>query len=400
MINENKNNNEKIFTRDFFLITGALLFSALVMYTLMSTITQHATTMGSTASLAGLVSGIYVFGGLCSRLYSGNALQRVGWKKITLTFMSIHVLACFLYFFVDNVYLLIIVRFIHGIGFGATINGIATIATSIMPKSRFSEAFGFYMIGTTIAIGIGPSFGGLIFDKLGSHACFAIACLFAFIPVILILLIDVNKYNKRFIPKPKVYKGIDKVLEKGAIGVSLFTALTALGFVSLLSFHRLYASQLHLESTFSWFFIIYSICLLITRPMAGRLQDRGGDKIVCIVGIISQTIGLLIIALIPSPVTIILCAILVSLGFGTFSSACTAIITRKSPSYRKTYAISTFMMFCDVTIGFGPAFLGCFASKATGYGQLYIVAAIITLLSLPICLYTLKDYKLSLNSSP
>ena len=80
----------KIIMRRFIQETFSL-FSALVMYTLMSTITQHATTMGSTASLAGLVSGIYVFGGLCSRLYSGNALQRVGWKKITLTFMSIHV---------------------------------------------------------------------------------------------------------------------------------------------------------------------------------------------------------------------------------------------------------------------------------------------------------------------
>ena len=46
MINENKNNNEKIFTRDFLLITGALLFSALVMYPLMSTINQHSTTKG------------------------------------------------------------------------------------------------------------------------------------------------------------------------------------------------------------------------------------------------------------------------------------------------------------------------------------------------------------------
>ncbi|WP_461463293.1 MFS transporter [Methanobrevibacter sp.] len=397
---KNVEHKEKIFTRDFILITGALLFSALVMYTLMSTITEYATSMGSTASLAGLVSGIYVFGGLCSRIYSGEALQRIGWRKITLIFMSIHVLACFLYFFVDNISLLIIVRFIHGIGFGATINGIATIATSIIPKSRFSEAFGYYMIGTTIAVGLGPFIGGFIYDYLGSHACFAIAGIYAFIPIILILLIDVNKYNELAKSKePKRYKGIEKVLEIDAIGVSLFTALTALGFVSLLSFHRLYADQIHLETTFSWFFIIYSICLLFTRPMAGRIQDRGGDKIVCIVGIISQTIGLLLIALIPSPVIVILCAILVSLGFGTFSSACTTIITRKTPPYRRTYALSTFMMFCDVTIGLGPALLGCFVSKSTGYSHLYIIAAIITLLALPICLYSLKDYKLFFKSS-
>jgi len=83
-------NDEKIFTKDFFLVFGALLFSALVMYALMSTVTEYATSLGSSATIAGLVSGLYIFGGLCSRIYSGNALEKVGWKKIAMIFMSIH----------------------------------------------------------------------------------------------------------------------------------------------------------------------------------------------------------------------------------------------------------------------------------------------------------------------
>ena len=56
--------SEKIFTKSFFLIFTALLCTALVMYVLMSTVTEYATAMGSTATIAGLVSGIYIFGGL------------------------------------------------------------------------------------------------------------------------------------------------------------------------------------------------------------------------------------------------------------------------------------------------------------------------------------------------
>ena len=92
-------NEDKIFTKEFFLIFGALLSTALVMYALMSTVTEYATSMGSTATVAGLVSGIYIFGGLCSRIYSGNALERIGWRKTALIFMTIHFLSCFLYFF-------------------------------------------------------------------------------------------------------------------------------------------------------------------------------------------------------------------------------------------------------------------------------------------------------------
>ena len=48
----------------------AQLCLALVMYTLMSTIIEYVTTLGATATIAGLVSGVYVVGGLFSRIYS------------------------------------------------------------------------------------------------------------------------------------------------------------------------------------------------------------------------------------------------------------------------------------------------------------------------------------------
>ena len=385
------NESEKIFTKSFFLIFGALLFTALVMYALMSTVTEYATAMGSTATIAGLVSGIYVFGGLCSRVYSGNALERIGWRKIALVFMSIHFLACLLYFVVDNVTLLIIVRFVHGIGFGASANAIVTVASAILPKKRFSEGFGYFMLGTTIAVGLGPFIGGFLYDSVGSHGCFIAAGVFSALALIFMCLIDIDKYDtKEEIVDDRQYSGIEKVIEFGAVPVSFFTALTSLGYVSILSFYRLYAVEVNLTAVFSWFFIIYSICLVLTRPLAGRIQDNGGDKIVCVVGIVAQSIGLMLIAIIPSNITVIICAICAALGFGTLNSACTAIITRNTPEHRRSYALSTFFIFCDATIGFGPALLGLFVSASTGYAPMYIISSIITLLALPICLYSLK----------
>ena len=171
--------DDRIFTKPFFLVFGALLCTALVMYVLMSTVTEYATSMGSTATIAGLVSGIYIFGGLCSRIYSGNALEQVGWKKTALIFMGIHFLSCLLYFIVSDVTLLLIVRFIHGIGFGASANAIVTIASDVLPKKHFGEAFGYFMMGTTLAVGLGPFIGGFLYDTGGSQGCFLIAAIFS-----------------------------------------------------------------------------------------------------------------------------------------------------------------------------------------------------------------------------
>ena len=408
-IKTSNQNEDKIFTIDFFLIFGALLFTALVMYALMSTVTEYATSMGTSATIAGLVSGIYIFGGLCSRIYSANALERRDWKKLAIIFLSIHFLACIFYFFANNVTLLLIVRFIHGLGFGASANAIVTIASAILPKKRFGEAFGYFMLGTTIAVGLGPYISGFFYDNWGSFGSFSLATAFAFLGLLCILLLDISKYeikhnseiensmdrdktpnNANLEEKGRIRGVIDKIFEVPAIPVSLFTGLTSLGYVSILSFYRLYAVEVDLVGAFSLFFIIYSIVLVASRPIAGRIQDNYGDKIVCFTGIIAQAIGLFLIAWMPSAITVFICAVCAALGFGTLNSACTAIVTRDTSANRRPYAISTFFIFCDGTMGFGPALLGSFVSAASGYAPVYFISSFITLLALPIAFFALK----------
>ena len=399
-------NDEKIFTKSFFLIFGSLLFTALVMYALMSTVTEYATSMGSTATIAGLVSGIYIFGGLCSRIYSANALERHDWKKVAMVFLSIHFLACILYFFVNDVNLLLIVRFIHGLGFGASANAIVSIATAILPKKRFGEVFGYFMLGTTIAVGLGPYISGFFYDNWGSVGSFGLATLFSALGLLCMAFLDLSSYdlkgndenneesiedlNDSIEEKSKFRSIIDKIFEIPAIPVSLFTGLASLGYVSILSFYRLYAVEVDLVDVFSIFFLIYSIVLLASRPVAGRIQDNHGDKFICIFGIVVQAIGLFLIAYNPNTITVIACAVCAALGFGTLNSVCATIVTRNASLNRRSYAISTFYVFCDGTIGFGPAFLGCFVSASSGYAPIYYIASFITLLALPVCLYALK----------
>ena len=385
--------DEKIFTKDFFLVFGALLFSALVLYALMSTVTEYATSLGSSATIAGLVSGLYIFGGLCSRIYSGNALEKVGWKKIAMIFMSIHFLSCILYFFVSDVNLLLCVRFIHGIGFGATANAIVTIASDVLPKKRFGEAFGYFMLGTTIAVGLGPYISGFLYDTVGPYGCFLAASVFSGLALVFIYFVDVSEHDPANNPNQvkdsqNNYSGIEKVFEIKAIPVSFFTALTSLGYVSILSFYRLYAAEVDLTAAFSWFFIVYSIVLVLSRPVAGKIQDRNGDLIICVVGIVAQSVGLFLIAVWPSPLTVMICAVCAALGFGTMNSACTTIVTRNAPEHRRSYAVSTFYIFCDGTMGFGPALLGLFA--VNGYAPVYMISSVITLLALPICIWSLR----------
>lgn len=232
----------------------------------------------------------------------------------------------------------------------------------------------------------------ILYDSVGSQGCFLAAEIFSALALIFIYFVDVSAHDPGVNPRDDAiqdsYSGFEKVFERGAIPVSIFTALTSLGYVSILSFYRLYAAEVNMSGIFSWFFIIYSIVLVASRPIAGKIQDTHGDMIICVVGIVAQSIGLFLIAFAPSAVTVVVCAVCAALGFGTLNSACTTIVTRNAPENRRSYAVSTFFIFCDATMGFGPALLGIFA--VNGYAPIYYIASLITLLALPICVYSLR----------
>lgn len=379
---------EKIWTKNFVFVFIAMFFIAMVMYMLMSTITEYATSYGATAGIAGLVSGIYVIGGLVARFYSGNALPRFGWKRMGLVSLAAHFFACFLYFVAKSLALLILVRFVHGLAFGAASSAILTIAMSILPKSRYGEAVGYFMTAPTLAIAVGPYAGGLVFDKFGASGCFVVAIIVALLMFLFIALIDIKDVDPggRAIDareRASEARGLSKFVEFSAVPISFCIFLFVLGYSGVMSFIRLYGAQQRLSSYVSYFFIIYAAVLLVSRPFAGKLQDRLGDNIVVYPGIVAQAIGLGGLAWHPSPVSIVVAAVGCALGYGTLHSCTCAIACRRTTLDRRSYAVSTFWVFCDAGMGMGPTLLGMVAASG-GYRAMYSVASTIAVVAIPI----------------
>ena len=382
---------EKILTKNFCFCFLSLFSISMVMYMLLATITQYVTEFGATATTAGLVSGMYVFGGMFSRLASGKSLDRFDWKRLALLAAGIHFAACCFYPFVRDLSLLILVRFLHGVGFGMASSAIATIGMSILPKSRFGEAGGYFMMGTTLSVGIGPFVGGAVYDRFGAAGCFAGAVVMSFLTGFFMLFTDLSEVEeaKPSAPKPRDTGGLGAVLrgflELKAVPISVVTALTALGYIGVMSFYRLYAMEVGLERAFSWFFLLYAGFLLFLRPMAGKVQDRYGDRWVCVPGIVAQTLGLALMSLRPCVVTLVVCALGCAMGYGSFLSAGNVIACQSAPAARRSYAVTTFYFCCDVAMGIGPGLLGAVVT-ASGYTVMYYVSAGITLLALPLFL--------------
>ncbi len=383
---------ERIVTRNFVCTFSAQLSIALVMYTMMSTITEYAAAMGVSATVAGFVSGIYVFGGLFSRLFSGPVMKRFGWKNIAVIFGILHFGASCFYMAADSAAMLLVIRFLHGLGFGASSSAIMIIGMAGLPRSRYGEATGYFMLSTALGIALGPFFGGLIYDFFGGTGCFAASSVLSFLIVLFILGVDTRNldpwYANRNNPVSAERKPftLSSIFEIKAVPVSLCIFFLCFGYAALMSFHRLYAQFLGMTGEFSCFFLIYALVLVFSRPFAGKLQDKFGDNAVCYPCITAQAVGIALLAWKPCMATIVICAVCGALGYGTLNATMNVIVNRRVDNDRRPYAISTYWAFSDIGVGLAPAFLGFVATEA-GFYALYYVGALFFLAALPIYWY-------------
>ncbi|PRR83360.1 MFS transporter [Clostridium vincentii] len=150
-------NGSKLWSK-YYIITILLSIGInMVSHLLLSTIVIHAKAITGSDIYAGFMTTVFTLSALFVRTFIGKVLDKVGRKKVLIVGMIITAIAALMYGITDNIYIIIISRIIHGIGFGITSTAIATIVTDIIPEDRLLEGIGYAGIAATVASALGPT---------------------------------------------------------------------------------------------------------------------------------------------------------------------------------------------------------------------------------------------------
>ena len=336
----------------------------------------------ASASIAGILSGIFIVGGFIARLWAGNNMKRLGAKNLLYIGTLIYFLLTFAYFFVHSVVLLLILRLVHGLGFGIAATASGTLAGAIVPSSRRGEGIGYYALSVTLSSAVGPFLSMFLYRTSGFYSLIWLSALLLFIALVGIFFIHVEKTtDSSNSVDNKVHKKFawSNYFEKEALPISLIAFLIGISYSSILSFMDAYARNIHLSEAASFFFLVYAITVLLSRPITGRVFDGFGDNFVMYPTYLFFALGLLLIGFAHSGWMLLLAAIFIGLGYGSFSPFGQAIAIRNSEAHRLGITTSTFFGFMDMGVGFGPFILGMFM-PLLGYRNLYFASAILALL--------------------
>jgi len=355
----------------------------LVYYQLMAIIAMHSVdNLGASSSSAGLAAGIFMLAALTARIFSGKFIEYVGRKKMFLTGLIIYLLATALYFGAENLILLFIIRIIHGLGFGIATTSAMTIAAGIIPSSRRGEGMSYFNLSITLASAIGPSLGIYLYD----YSSFSIILLISSILLVagffatLFLKVPEVELSSEQIAEMTSFK-LNKLFEVKVLPLAVVGLMTFFAYASIISFLSSYVNQVNLVRAGSVFFIVYSIAMLVSRPITGRWFDSKGENFVMYPAFLSFALGLIIISQAQSSFTILAAAVFLGIGFGTFASCGQAIAIKLVPEHRMGIATSTFISISEMGIGMGPFFLGMLI-PLIGFRGLYLTMAAVVILAM------------------
>jgi len=364
---------DRLWTKDFITVSVINFLVFLIHFLLMVTIASYAVDeFHASTTMAGLVAGIFIIGALIGRLGIGRIIENAGSKRILVIATGIYIITSALYLAAADLSLLILVRLVNGMAFGAASTATGTIVAQIIPPGRRGEGIGYYSMGAIIAIALGPFIGVFLIQIAYFKMIFIVSTILAAVSFVISFIPGEPVYNKADKETRERYFRLSGFLEFKVIPISIIIMVIGFSYSGVITFISLFAKEFHLEKAAGFYFLVYSLTVLVSRPFSGRLFDLRGANFVAYPCLILYAVGMLLFSQASGCFTLLSAAVIIGLGYGNFISCSQATAIKAVPVHRMGLATSTFFIFVDLGFGVGPYLLGALLSF-TGYRGIYLI---------------------------
>jgi len=384
----------KLWTKDFTVdaLVNFLVYFAhyLVLVTIAVYVMER---FGGSAGEAGLAYGVYIIGGLFARLLTGNRIDHIGRKRTLVAGLVLFLAATFSYFIADSIPALMLVRLLHGFGWGVAATSTGIIVAHLIPAERVGEGTGYYALSVTLASAVGPLLGMMMIVSAGFTGVLVLSSVlatFALVAVCFLKVPEAARLAKSARSAAKIATTTrprrpraSAFFEPSALPISIVSFFAGIGVASVFSFLTPYVQSIDLASAGEFFFMVYAAAMVATRPMTGRLFDLKGENIVMYPSFALFVLGLVVLALAGDGFMLLLAGALLGVGYGTFVSSSQALVVKRAPAGHLGLATSTFFALIDFGSGISPSILGLLVPFA-GYRGLYLISAAIVLACIPL----------------
>lgn len=340
---------------------------------------------------AGLAMTYFQIGTIVCRLFAGRLIDGFNKRVVLLLSTALFFIIMGLFNFTTSLEAIFVLRGLHGIVFALGTTVMAALAVLVLPPNRKGEGINMFAIFSNVAMVLGPAIGLYALASYGSIALYLFLTIMTGLVLVLSNCIPLSKELAS--PKPSTHKGwhISQFIEKRSLPWALMGLFIGFTYSGVLVFIPIELNSMGAGIWGSAFFAIFAVMIIISRPLVGKAYARYGSTYIIYPGLVLFILGLLALGIATTPLTIILTAPLLGLGYGAAQPAFQALAIQSAPIERAGVSTATYFLALDISVGAGSVILALLAS-AVGYQYLYMFTAVTMIVALVLYHIWIKRY--------
>jgi MFS family permease len=342
---------ERLWTADFILnlLTAHFLFASYS--SLFTIIPKYVLERGGEEWQIGVIVGSFGVVGLLIRPFAGRWVYLVGAKRIAFIGGAVFAVASILYIPAFNVWWLVPVRLLQGVGLALGPVATSTIVANLAPVKRRGEALSY--MGNAIGISslYAPVFAFWLMTHFGFTSSFLFATACAILSAMLALRISAARtaFPPSAISKAKVPLVSRSALFPTAVFLSYtFTTAPVNTFLPLLAEERGLGNP-------GLYFTVNSFTSLFFILLSGPIADRRGRATVIVPGLLLAASAMFLLTFASTQLMFLGAGFLTGAGFGLLQPGFQSLTIDRSPPRERSSALATLQQAWDVG-GSGGAF--------------------------------------------
>lgn len=400
----------RLWTGDFTLTLGICLFAFMSCQALNNGTPLYITNIGGNTGYAGALILVFSACAGIARLFAGRVIDKMGRKRIMVFGALLMLAGTALAIPVPGLYPQIPFRALQGFGFACVTTASSTAAADVLPHERLGEGIGYYTLGQSLGMAVGPAFGIFLCSLLYPESLFvgaAAVCAVLFICVMCCTyernperLPETSEYRLLYMRKKRLENegeieqgdeepqqsenGLAKFFEKRALVGALPMLIICLGLAIPTSYTALYAEELGFPNA-GLFFLVGAIVMTLSRFLGGRLLDVVPPRILYTLTIASGIIMFLMLAFAQSPFWLYASGVFFGISMGFSFPLLNSMCVKNTPPERWGAANALFYLANDLGVGCG-AFAWGIVADAAGFFPVMIGGVVMLALSLIVAL--------------
>ncbi len=359
----------KLWTLPFLTFVVLNLFLFMGFDILLPILSLYLENNGSSEAEIGRIFSCFTVSAIMMRMLSVSLAARFG----VLGLIRLGLLVCggavIAYWWVDTTPSAMIIRFLHGLGFGLASTLVTALASQIIPPARLGEGMNYLGLGTTVTLAAGPFFGLWLKDNFGYLVMFLVVAGVYLLGIVWSFNLPTMKLSRITGLRPRPV-----FLSRLVLVPSLLMFLTGIAVSSTVIYMALYCQEKGLPYA-AHFFVLSTGGIFISRLFSGRLYDRLGHRFVIAPAVTLMFLATLILALGLGRNALFITSILWGFGIGALFPSIQALAFAITPLNQRTEVTASIFNSLDLGFGSGSFVLGLLAERAGTYQIVYWAAA-------------------------